>query len=123
MIRIVGIQKNEQPSGEFLLLQNQGGLRANLRGIVVLSDLAVEAGSFACGSHVFSEDVAVPPGAFVLLQTGEGESRWAKTKDGAMVYYSYMGRREIVWSRMCGPIHVLAAQHTYTERKDFATLR
>jgi hypothetical protein len=123
LIRIVGIQRSEQSSGEFLLLQNQGGLRVNLRGTVVLADLAIETSSFACGAHVFSDDVNVPPGAFVLLQTGDGEARWTKTKEGAMVYYTYMGRREPVWNRVTGPLHVLCAQHTYTERKEYATLR
>ena len=41
MIRIVGIQRAERPEEEFVLLQNQGGMRLNLRGHVILTDAAV----------------------------------------------------------------------------------
>lgn len=117
MIRIVGIQKSDDPDREFILLQNQGNLRANLRGHTVLSESVVETGNFGFGAHIFADDVHIPPGKYVLLVTGCGESRWAKTKDGQLMYQTYMNWERAVWSRTKEPIHVLNTQHSYMERE------
>ena len=79
MIRIVGIQRSNHPSEEFVILQNQGSLRIQLRGHVLVSELAVATGSFSAGAFIFSDDALIPAGMFVLLATGEGESRWLHT--------------------------------------------
>jgi hypothetical protein len=123
MLRIVGVQRSSEASQEFLLLQNQGGLRLNLRGVTVLSDCVVESGRLEGACHVFSDEVTIPPGAFVLLRTGAGQPRWTKTRDGAMVYATFMGRTHGVWCGSDRPVHVSAPHHTYSERREFATLR
>ena len=116
MIRIVGIQRSEIPEQEFVLLQNQGSLRLNLRGHLVMSQSALEGVELASVAHVFSEETLIPPGVYVVLSTGVGEPRWTKTKEGTLVYYAYMGRLHSVWDNCSGPIHILCTQHTYTGR-------
>lgn len=116
MIRIIGVQRNAAPEQEFLLLQNQGGLRVKLRGHVVMSECALGDGNLSQYAHVFCDDVQVPAGMYVLLASGSGEPRWAKTRDGQMIYYCYMNRLSPVWEFCAGPVHILAPQHTYAER-------
>jgi hypothetical protein len=123
VIRIVGVQRNVVPEQEFLLLQNQGGLRVKLRGHVVMSECAVEAGSLGHYAHVFSDDVVVPAGMYVLLSTGAGECRWARTRDGQMIYYGYMHRTTSLWETCPGPVHILAPHHTFVERGPALLLR
>ena len=118
MIRIVGVQKNAFAEQEFVLLQNQGSMRISLRGHVVLSECAVESGDLGVSAHAFKDDVHVPPGMYVILFSGSGTSRWAKTKDGTMVFYSYMGREDSVWNRSSGPLHILNKVHSYSERRE-----
>lgn len=93
-------------------------MRISLRGHVVISDCAVEAGDLGLNAHAFKDDINVPPGMYVLLFSGFGKPRWTKTKDGAMVYYTYMGRDASVWDGAQGPLHVLNRIHTYSERRE-----
>ncbi len=123
MIRIVGLQRNESTTQEFVLLQNQGSLRLNLRGHLVVSETAIEDSDLSVAAHAFSDDILVPPGMYVLLFTGSGVARWARTKDGALVYYAFMNRDFAVWDRAAGPLHVLCPQHTFTERPPALLLR
>ncbi len=123
MIRIVGVQRSAYPEKEFILLQNQGSLRLNVRGHIVASECAIQSTDLNSGAHAFAEEALVPPGMFVLLHTGTGTPRWAKTKEGAMVYYTYMNRAHSVWENTPGPIHVLHTQHTYAERPPALLLR
>ena len=123
VIRIVGLQKSESARQEFVLLQNQGSLRMNLRGHVVVSDAAMEGAQLSEAAHAFSDDVLIPPGVYVLLFSGHGEPRWARTRDGALVYYTFMGRDFAIWDRWSGPLHVLCTQHTYSERPPALLLR
>ena len=118
MLRIVGVQKNAFAEQEFVLLQNQGSMRITLRGHVVLSECAVDSGDLGLTAHAFKDEVHVPPGMYVILFSGSGTPRWAKTKDGALVYYSYMGKDAEVWNRSAGPLHVLNRVHTYVERRE-----
>jgi len=122
VIRIVGVQRNESPSQEFILLQNQGGLRTNVRGHVVLTETAIANSDLSFAAHIFADEALIPPGMYVLLSTGEGEPRWAKTKDGAMVYYAYMNRTQSVWQNSPGTLHVLSVQNTYSDRRAEALL-
>lgn len=117
MIRIVGIQRSENPNEEFVLFQNQGTLRECLRGHVVLSESALECGECLPLSHVFREDELVPSGMYVILYTGHGKSRWARTKDNALVYFAYMNRDRSVWLNCPGPLHLLVKQHSYVARQ------
>ena len=75
MIRIVGIQRNQSPEKEFVLLQNQGNMRLSLRGHLLLSEEAVKDGVVKENCHLFTEDTLVPAGMYVLPVTGCGESR------------------------------------------------
>lgn len=119
MLRIVGVQKSERATGEFVLLQNQGGLRMNLAGHAVMAGGLVDGETFGQSPdvHVFSEEEQVPSGTFVLLSTGCGSSRWALTKDGQRILHVYMNRELPVWTRREGPVSVLGVQHTYVPRR------
>ena len=116
MLRIVGVQKDANPDKEFVLLQNQGSLKVNLRGHVVMSEAAMVSGSLYSTSHVFTEEVSIPPGQFVIAVSGTGESRWKRTKDGGNVFHAYLNQDSPIWIRLSGPIHVLSTTHTYADR-------
>ncbi|RYG39184.1 hypothetical protein EON81_01630 [bacterium] len=114
MIRIIGIQRSPSIKEEFILLQNQGHLRLGIRGHVIMAESAI--GNSACASlHSFADDAQIPAGAYVILRTGFGDPRWARTKDGALIYYAFAGREENLWTTS-GPVHILAPHHTYVER-------
>lgn len=123
MIRIVGLQRSESTAQEFVLLQNQGSLRLNLRGHLVVGETAIESSDLSLAAHAFSDEVQVAPGMYVLLFTGHGAPRWVRTRDGALVYYAYMNRDLPVWDRSAGPLHILSPQHTFTERPPALLLR
>lgn len=115
MIRIVGIQHSSNPQREFVLLQNQGGMRIDLRGHVVVPDCAIRAGQLY-PAHVFSEEVWLTPGTYVLLKTGIGQPKWTVTPEGQRVFTVFMGRSAPVWDGIEGELHVLHIQHSYVER-------
>jgi hypothetical protein len=119
MIRIVGVNRSPDPQREFVLLQNQGAMRATLRGHAILGETEDGFGAM----HVFDDDETVPTGKFVILFTGCGVPRWAKTRDGAYVYHCYLGQDRSLWHEANGPIHLLNTQHTYQERKPADLLR
>lgn len=118
MLRIVGVQRGDVPAGEIVLLQNQGSIRVQLRGHVVLSEATFDGNGRDNAFHAFGDDVFVPPGVYVALCTGKGQSRWGRSKDGTTVYYAFMGRDEAVWNSTDGPIHVLATQHSYEDSRE-----
>lgn len=120
MLRILGVQRSETADLEFVLLQNQSSLRVQLKGHVIVSDTVVCSGNPCAGLHVFSDDVMIPAGMYVILYTGTGEARWSRTKDGQHVYHTYMERTQPVWSNEPGPLHILATQHTYQDRREMA---
>ncbi|MBL8059650.1 MAG: hypothetical protein JNK63_02915 [Chthonomonas sp.] len=124
MIRIVGIERNQDPNREFILLQNQGSLRQLLRGCAVIPDSRCDLPCASGSMHLFADETQVVPGAFIMLHTGVGEPKWTVTRDGSRVYHAYMNRSSCVWEEVHGPLHVLGIQHTYTERATQAlTLR
>ncbi len=123
MIRIIGVQRNQTPNSEFILLQNQGSMRINIRGHAIVSDLSIDSIAGLANGHVFHDDIGVPPGMYVLLRTGFGEPRWGRTKEGALVYHAFMNRDQSVWGEGCGPIHVLSIQHSYVERPTPISIR
>jgi hypothetical protein len=98
-----------------MLLQNQGNLRVQLRGHVLLCDHAISQRD-GSGSFVFADEAIIPPGAYVLLHSGIGISKWARTRDGALVFHTFMDRESPYWLHESGPIHVLSAHHTFVER-------
>ncbi len=118
MVRIVGIQRSPDPYCEFVLLQNQGSLRLSLRGHALLREDALESKDVDGLLHIFTDEVIIPPGVYILLHTGRGVPRWSRSRDGALVYVAFMERADSVWWGYHGPVHVLAPQHTYTERRE-----
>ena len=117
MIRIVGVQRHEETANEFVLLQNQGSMKINLKGHIVAAQSVVDAGDASEALHIFSDDVDVLPGMYVLLRTCSGVGHWNHSHERYSTYYAYMHRRAPVWSRNPGPVLVMAPQHKWVERK------
>jgi hypothetical protein len=122
VIRIVGVQRAARPEQEFVLLQNQGGIRLNLRGHVVLTDAAIDTQLAACSAHAFADSEFIAPGGYVLLRTCEGNPGWYRQKDGTLIYHAYMGQRACAWNDTYGQLHILSTQHTYAERREPALM-
>lgn len=114
MIRIVGLQRGTQGQDEFVLLQNQGGMRVVLRGHVLLAEDSIDGGELL--AFAFPDDVAVMPGNYVLLKTAPCLKRWCMGPEGHRVYYTSMGKSRSYWSRAEGALHLLAPQHTFGAR-------
>ncbi len=123
MLRIVGVCRSREQRDEFVLLQNQGGLKVCLRGHALVADSAIASGSLADSAYVFTDDEHIPAGLYVLLSTGAGFAQWARTKDGAHVYRAYVGKSRALWADCSGPIHLLCPQHTFAERGEALLLR
>ena len=122
MIRIVGVQRHDEVAREFVLLQNQGSMRINLKGHVVAAQSALDGDGKLEGVHIFTDDVDVQPGMYVLLRSCTGVGHWNHTHDRYSTYYGYMQRRLCVWLRHPGAVHVMAPQHKWIERKPEAAL-
>jgi len=122
MIRIVGVQRHDDVGNEFVLLQNQGSMKINLKGHVIAAQSAVDGGDVADAIHIFNDDVEVLPGMYVLLRTCPGVAHWNHTHDRYSTFYVYMHRRQCVWARNPGTIHIMAPQHKWVERKPEAAL-
>lgn len=122
MIRIVGVQRSDNIGQEFILLQNQGSMRAHLKGHAVISEAALTDAGIPAGIHLFTDDVDIMPGQYVLLRSCSGSGRWSTTTEGQRVFYAYMGRLGTVWESLPGPLHILAPQHTFCERPVEAVL-
>lgn len=118
MLRIVGLQRSEIADREFLLLQNQGSMRITLKGHAILSESALLTGDFNMGSYAFPDEVHIAPGLYVVLSTGAGVPRWARTKDGTNLYHAYMFKEQPLWSKCELPLHVMSSQHSYSERPE-----
>ena len=115
MLRIVGIQRSENILQEFVLLQNHSSLRMNLRGHVLMAEAYLS--HYALDAvYAFTDEELIHPGAFVLLYSGSGINRWARTKEGSLVYICFIGLRHPIWNTAPGPMHILSTQHTYEER-------
>lgn len=98
-------------------------MRVSLRGHCVVSESAVGSGDLGIGAHVFADEEMIPAGQYVLLVSGCGMPRWAKSKDGSLIYHAYVGSNRPVWSRCDLPLHVLAPHHTYAERGEALLMR
>ena len=122
MIRIVGIQRHEDIAKEFVLLQNQGSMKQNLKGHIVVAQSALDGGDPSDAIHIFTDDVDVLAGMYVLLRSCPGVGHWNHTQDRYSTFYSYMQRRTPVWNRQVGPLHVMAPQHSWVERRPEAAI-
>ncbi|MDI9639372.1 hypothetical protein QPK87_19305 [Kamptonema cortianum] len=117
MIRIVGVQRSESTDREFIVVQNQGNMRINLRGHALVADSAVDEPAGLQQAFVLADDVDIPPGFYAVIRTGSGQPGWCHKHDGYHIYYAYLGRCSPIWNCCSGPIHLLAPQHTYVERQ------
>lgn len=118
MIRIVGVQRHEDPRQEFVLLQNQGAMRVNLRGHALLAECSMDDPSGFQEAYILRDDVYLMPGQYVLVRTSPGTSRWDMRVEGYVTYYTHLNRESSVWDRLGGRIHLLAPQHSYSHRAD-----
>lgn len=124
MLRIVGVERNEDPQKEFVLLQNQGVLKAYLRGHLLVDDSAfLDSGEIILDrAYAFYEDVCIPASCYVMLVTGCGKNRWRKSADGSLVYTVFWNRNCSVWSKSPGPLHLLGVTHSQPPRLQWAAV-
>lgn len=113
MVRIVGVQRSPRAEEEFVLLQNQGVLHANLRGYAVVADSQLGQEDGIPAMHIFCDDVDIPAGHFVLLRTCSVPHRWTVMSDGHRVYCAGMSRHGGVWDRCEGRLLLLKPQHSF----------
>ncbi len=116
MLRIVGIERNIDAMQEFVLLQNQGTMRINLRGHGVIADEVIDVCGAAPGLFLFNEDVFIPSGVYVFLATGPTEARWQRNRDGVHIYRTSMQRTQAIWQHVPGTLHVVQVQHSFCEK-------
>lgn len=116
MIRIVGVQPNENIGQEFVLLQNQGNMRVNLRGHALVAEESLLDPPGLQTVFVFNEDVDIPAGHHVAIRTGAGESQWCHKHDGYHIYHLFLNRNTPIWNAD-STIMVLAPNHKFTARK------
>jgi hypothetical protein len=67
MLRIVGIQRSERVSEEFILLQNQCSMRLKLKGHVLMTENRVVAENEGF-VHIFDQDELIHSGAFCSIE-------------------------------------------------------
>lgn len=117
MLRIVGVQRSQEPKSEFVLLQNQGILKVQLRGHLVVDEHTL----MSSGNErqfAFTDDEMIPAGCYVLLLTGEGINGWRLSADGSHVYHVYWNRKAPVWLHDSGTVHLLNVVHTNRPRAE-----
>lgn len=117
MLRIVGVHRSEDPQREFVLLQNQGVLKASLKGHVLADDQSLAA---LDPSRMFSfgEEESIPAYCYAILITGQGINGWRRSADGSHVYHVYWNRAQPVWNMDEAPLHLLGVQHTNRPRAE-----
>lgn len=118
MIRIVGLQKNSDPTQEFILLQNQGGMRIDLRGHALVAESTIENSAGLQDVHVIRESVSLHPGQYALIRSCSCAAKWCHKNEGYSVFYLGLGRTISIWNETSGGVHILAPQHTFVERPD-----
>lgn len=117
MIRIVGVERSQDPYKEAVLMQNQGVMRVNLKGHALLA-ASDEQGDLREGfAYVFTEDVELPAGTYVWVLTAGAQTGWFRTKEGYHVYRTSLRKLEPVWSSDSSALHLLAPQHTFVVRE------
>jgi len=89
----------------------------------VVSESAFEGAHLCDVSHIFTDDVFIAPGGYVVLYTGQGSAGFRRSKDGTNLYHTYIGSEEPIWSRCSLPVHILNKQHSYIERGEPLLLR
>lgn len=120
MIRIVAIQRSNEVAEEFILLQNHGSMMVNLKGHALLAESNEGAEATLTAAHVFTDDIDVPAGQYVLLRTCPCQSGWQQA-DSHIVYLSSMMRFEPYWKEGYGTIHLLRPQHAFCDKRPMTT--
>ena len=120
MIRIVAIQRSSEVCEEFVLLQNHGSMMVNLKGHALLAECLDGEEPELTAAHVFTDDIDVPAGQYVLLRTCPCRSGWRQA-DNHIVYLSSMMRIEPYWKEGFGTIHLLRPQHAFCDKRPAAT--
>lgn len=72
-------------------------------------------GSGVC--HVFTDDVTINPGHFVIVATGSGSPRWVTLPDGRYAYQTYLQSPVPLWPSERLPLHIASVHHTFEERE------
>lgn len=116
MIRIVGVQPNENIGQEFVLLQNQGNMRINLRGYALIADSNLSDPPGLQNVFVINEDISIPPGHHAAIRTGSGTSDWCHKHDGYHVYHFFLGRNTPIWEPET-TVHLLTPTHKFATKK------
>jgi hypothetical protein len=117
MLRIMAVQRSEDPQREYVLLQNHGSLRIALRGHMLADDCGLE-GANRDHMFVFTDDAQIPAMAYVLLVSGSGKDGWYQDSDARPVYCVYWNRKQAVWSQAADAIHLLHVIHTNKPRSE-----
>ena len=98
MIRIVGVEHSQSTNEEFVLFQNQGTMREHLRGHALVQDSTIKHPDCRGNVHIFTDDEHIGTGAYVLLQSGFGEPRWSRSKDGTVIYITFANSTDPLWN-------------------------
>lgn len=117
MLRIMAVQRSDDPQREYVLLQNHGSLRLALKGHVLADDIGLEQRD-RDRMFVFSDDAQIPAMAYVLLVTGTGKAGWYQDSDARPVYCVYWNKSQPVWSCAQDAIHLLNVIHTNKPRSE-----
>ncbi|MBS1711314.1 MAG: hypothetical protein JSS71_06280 [Armatimonadetes bacterium] len=116
MIRIVGVQPSENIGQEFVLLQNQGNMRVNLRGHALVAEDSLLDPPGLQRVFVINQDVDIPAGHHVAIRTGSGDHQWCHKHDGYHIYHFFLNRGESLWNSQ-STLMLLAPNHRFTPRK------
>lgn len=111
MLRVVAVQRDIDPSREFILLQNQSALRVPLRDHVLLCSGLHQSQII----HVFTEDENILGSTYVQLRFGSGPSGWARTRDGSAVFVVFAGDTRLLSSSPDEEIRLLRPCHSFRE--------
>lgn len=115
MLRIVGMQRSSDPEKEFVLVQNQGSMRIELRGHALMFIPDVNTSGAGVRFFPLLNSERVVPGGFVLISSGHGRDGLAKTIDGSQILRLFANQSKPLWSEESGNLSILATQHTFSE--------
>ena len=92
VLRIIGAEPHVKADEDYVLLQNSGVLSLELNGHALLAHGTETHRAEPSIWHIFRCGVIVPPKAFVMLKSGFGPNRIARTPDGYWIYVCHAGQ-------------------------------
>lgn len=116
MIRIVGVQPSENIGQEFILLQNQGNMRINLKGYALVAESTLLDPPGLQTVFVVNEDITIPPGHHAAIRTNSGQSGWCHKHDGYHIYHFFLNRSSQLWEEG-STVHLLTPTHKFATKK------